>query len=100
MALHSQHLNRKAFPMAPTHKAPPGKPSFQRKLVKRPPSKGMAAKIAAIRAAVGPDLFINARTDVYLRGLAPVGERRYRHECADCRHGPGRCGPDQAFRFR
>ncbi len=33
--------------MAPTHKAPPGKPSFQRKLVKRPPSKGMAAKIAA-----------------------------------------------------
>ncbi len=35
----------------------------------------MATKIAAIRAAVGPDLFINARTDIYLRGLAPAGER-------------------------
>ena len=35
----------------------------------------LAAKIAAIRAAVGPGLFINARTDVYLRGLAPAGER-------------------------
>ncbi len=32
--------------MAP-NKPVPGKPSFQRKLVKRPPSKGMAAKIAA-----------------------------------------------------
>lgn len=32
--------------MAPT-RPPAGKPSFQRKLVKRPPSKGMAAKIAA-----------------------------------------------------
>lgn len=31
----------------------------------------LADKIAAIRAAVGPGLFINARTDVYLRGLAP-----------------------------
>ncbi len=35
----------------------------------------LAAKIAAIRAAVGPGLFINARTDVYLRGLAAAGER-------------------------
>ncbi|MFV3131671.1 isocitrate lyase/PEP mutase family protein [Niveispirillum sp. KHB5.9] len=35
----------------------------------------LAEKIKAIRAAVGPGLFINARTDVYLRGLAPVGER-------------------------
>ncbi|OYQ34124.1 hypothetical protein CHU95_11725 [Niveispirillum lacus] len=35
----------------------------------------LAAKIRAIRTAVGPGLFINARTDVYLRGLAPTGER-------------------------
>lgn len=35
----------------------------------------LAAKIRAIRAAVGPGLFINARTDVYLKGLAPAGER-------------------------
>ncbi|MGQ3045253.1 MAG: isocitrate lyase/PEP mutase family protein [Niveispirillum sp.] len=35
----------------------------------------LAAKIQAIRAAVGPGLFINARTDVYLKGLAPAGER-------------------------
>lgn len=37
----------------------------------------LASKIAAIRAAVGPDLFINARCDVWLRGLAtdaPVAE--------------------------
>lgn len=33
----------------------------------------LAAKIAAIRAAVGPELFINARTDIYLRGLVPPG---------------------------
>ncbi|KPF79245.1 hypothetical protein IP88_02240 [alpha proteobacterium AAP81b] len=31
----------------------------------------LAAKIAAIRAAVGEALFINARCDVWLRGLAP-----------------------------
>ncbi len=39
--------------------------------------EGLAARIAAIRAAVGPDLFINARCDVWLRGLAkdaPVAE--------------------------
>lgn len=35
----------------------------------------LAAKIKAIRAAVGQGLFINARTDVYLRGLASAGER-------------------------
>lgn len=35
----------------------------------------LAAKIRAIRAAVGPDLFINARTDVYLKGLAAPAER-------------------------
>ena len=32
----------------------------------------LVAKIEAIRAAVGLRLFINARTDVYLRGLAPA----------------------------
>lgn len=35
----------------------------------------LAAKIAAIRRAVGPSLFINARTDVYLRQLVPVESR-------------------------
>ena len=38
----------------------------------------LCAKIAAARAAAkgrGVDLFINARTDVFLRGLAPAGER-------------------------
>jgi 2-methylisocitrate lyase-like PEP mutase family enzyme len=43
----------------------------------------LASKIAAIRAAVGPDLFINARCDVWLRGLAkdaPVTEAARRGE--------------------
>ena len=38
----------------------------------------LAAKIAAARAAAtaaGVDLFVNARTDVWLRGLAPPAER-------------------------
>ena len=35
----------------------------------------LAAKIAAIRAAVGPDLFINARCDVWLRGVGEAGGR-------------------------
>ncbi|SHN18609.1 2-Methylisocitrate lyase, PEP mutase family [Duganella sacchari] len=38
----------------------------------------LAAKISAIKklaAQAGKDIFINARTDVYLRGLAPEGER-------------------------
>ena len=35
----------------------------------------LAAKIEAVRAAVGPSLFINARTDVWLRGLGEA-ERR------------------------
>jgi 2-methylisocitrate lyase-like PEP mutase family enzyme len=38
----------------------------------------LCAKIEAIKRACaldGTDVFINARTDVYLRGLAPVGER-------------------------
>ena len=39
------------------------------------PPERLAAKIAAIRKAVGPDLFINARTDVFLRGIGPVEGR-------------------------
>ncbi len=35
----------------------------------------LADKIAAIRAAVGPDLFINARCDVWLRGVGEAGTR-------------------------
>ncbi|KQY87217.1 MULTISPECIES: isocitrate lyase/phosphoenolpyruvate mutase family protein [unclassified Brevundimonas] len=35
----------------------------------------LAAKIAAIRAAVGRDLFINARCDVWLRGVGEPGTR-------------------------
>ena len=37
-------------------------------------AEALAAKIAAIRAAVGPDLFINARCDLWLAGVgAPEG---------------------------
>ncbi len=39
------------------------------------PPELLVAKIAAIRGRVGPDLFINARTDVFLRGLVPAGAR-------------------------
>lgn len=42
------------------------------------PPELLAGKIAAARAAgqrLGIDLFINARTDVYLRGLVPAGGR-------------------------
>src|SRR6185436_14820734 len=38
----------------------------------------LASKIAAIKRATarrGIDVFVNARTDVYLRGLAPVDRR-------------------------
>lgn len=35
----------------------------------------LAGKIAAIRAAVGPELFINARCDVWLRGVGEPGTR-------------------------
>lgn len=35
----------------------------------------LSDKIRAIRAAVGPGLFINARTDVYLKGLAAPADR-------------------------
>lgn len=54
----------------------------------------LAAKIAAIRAACGPDLFINARCDVWLKGLGGVDEalRRaalYREAGADGFFAPG-----------
>lgn len=42
------------------------------------PPENLAARIKGIRAALkaeGLDIFINARTDVYLRGLAPEGQR-------------------------
>lgn len=39
------------------------------------PAEALAAKIAAIRAAVGPDLFINARCDLWLRGVGEAGGR-------------------------
>jgi 2-methylisocitrate lyase-like PEP mutase family enzyme len=35
----------------------------------------LADKIAAARAAVGPDLFINARCDLWLRGIGPAEGR-------------------------
>lgn len=35
----------------------------------------LAAKIAAIRGAAGAELFVNARTDVFLRGIGPVEGR-------------------------
>ena len=37
--------------------------------------EALAAKIAAIRAAVGPELFINARCDVWLRDVGEAGAR-------------------------
>lgn len=54
----------------------------------------LAAKIAAIRAVCGPDLFINARCDVWLRGLGGPDEamRRaalYREAGADGFFAPG-----------
>jgi 2-methylisocitrate lyase-like PEP mutase family enzyme len=69
----------------------------------RPPAL-LAAKIAAIRAAAGPRFFINARTDVWLRGLAPAGEqvamaveraRQYRAAGADGLFVPGLREPAQ-----
>ena len=64
-------------------------------------------KIEAVRAAAdqaGVALFINARTDVYLRGLAPEGERvaetlaraaRYRDAGASGLFAPGIVDPDE-----
>jgi 16S rRNA (cytosine967-C5)-methyltransferase len=49
--------------MAP-NRPPAGKPTFQRKLVKRPPSKGMAAKIAAKQAPIQhPEPTVNTDDD-------------------------------------
>jgi 2-methylisocitrate lyase-like PEP mutase family enzyme len=39
------------------------------------PAELLAEKIAAIRAVVGSDLFINARCDLWLRGIGPVEGR-------------------------
>lgn len=39
------------------------------------PAERLAEKIAAVRAAVGGDLFINARCDLWLRGIGPVEGR-------------------------
>ena len=38
-------------------------------------AEALADKIAAVRAAVGPELFINARCDLWLRGIGPVEGR-------------------------
>ena len=38
-------------------------------------AEALADKIAAVRAAVGPNLFINARCDLWLRGIGPVEAR-------------------------
>ena len=67
----------------------------------------LAAKIEAIKQAaaqMGRDLFINTRTDVYLRGLAPEGERvaevlkraaLYKAAGADSLFVPGLCKVDE-----
>jgi 2-methylisocitrate lyase-like PEP mutase family enzyme len=67
----------------------------------------LADKIAAIKrlaAQAGKDLFINTRTDVYLRGLAPEGERvaevlrraaLYKAAGADGLFVPGICKPEE-----
>ena len=39
------------------------------------PAEVLADKIAAVRAAVGSELFINARCDLWLRGIEPVEGR-------------------------
>lgn len=39
------------------------------------PAQALADKIAAVRAAVGGDLFVNARCDLWLRGIGPVEGR-------------------------
>jgi 2-methylisocitrate lyase-like PEP mutase family enzyme len=51
----------------------------------------LCAKVAAVRAAAGAGLFINVRTDVYLRGLVPPEravhetiERGRRYQAAGC----------------
>lgn len=39
------------------------------------PAEVLADKVAAVRAAVGPGLFINARCDLWLRGIGPAESR-------------------------
>ncbi|MFN7388831.1 isocitrate lyase/phosphoenolpyruvate mutase family protein [Brevundimonas sp.] len=39
------------------------------------PAEILADKIAALKAALGPDLFVNARCDLWLRGIGPAGTR-------------------------
>lgn len=65
--------------------------------------EALAAKIAAIRAAVGPDLFINARCDVWLRGWGEPDTRVaealrraaiYQAAGADGFFAPGLVDPD------
>jgi 2-methylisocitrate lyase-like PEP mutase family enzyme len=62
----------------------------------------LAAKIAAIRGATGPDLFINARCDVWLRGVGAAESRldealrraeTYRAAGADGFFAPGLVDP-------
>lgn len=69
--------------------------------------EALCAKIAAIKqrcAAAGLDVFVNARTDVYLRGLAPAGQRveavlaratQYRQGGADGLFVPGLTDADE-----
>ncbi|MBP1206936.1 2-methylisocitrate lyase-like PEP mutase family enzyme [Duganella sp. 1411] len=69
--------------------------------------EALAAKIAAIKkllGAAGKDIFINTRTDVYLKGLVPEGERVaevlkraaiYKAAGADGLFVPGICGGDE-----
>jgi len=69
--------------------------------------EALAAKIASIKkavAAAGKELFINTRTDVYLRGLAPEGARvaevlkraaLYKAAGADGLFVPGICKVDE-----
>jgi len=69
--------------------------------------QALAAKIVAIKkavAAVGKDIFINTRTDVYLKGLAQEGERVaevlkraaiYKAAGADGLFVPGICKVDE-----
>lgn len=73
----------------------------------RGPPALLAAKIERIKARLGPGVFVNARTDVYLKGLvAPpdrVGETlaraaRYREAGADGIFAPGMVAPDELYR--
>lgn len=72
----------------------------------REPPELLCAKIAAARSAArraGIDLFVNARTDVFLKGLVPPGQRveetlararRYRDAGCDGLFVPAACAPE------